>query len=64
MRFKRLAAAVMAAVEEVITNQRIIMRISQPLLRYGVRQRIRQKKMANGFRQCASSSIQNILNGI
>ena len=69
MKFKRLAAAVMAATmcgslfvgcgnakkDDTATGEE---------KRYGAVQKIRQMRTANGFRQCVTSLIQSILTGI
>lgn len=73
MKFKRLAAAVMAATmcgslfvgcgnAKRMTQQQA--RKSQLQSRYGAVQKIRQMRTANGFRQCVTSLIQSILTGI
>lgn len=74
MKFKRLAAAVMAATmcgslfvgcgnakkDDTAAGEEK----SQLQSRFGAVQKIRQMRTANGCRQCATSSIQSILTGI
>lgn len=74
MKFKRLAAAVMAATmcgslfvgcgnakkDDAAAGEEK----SQLQSRYGAVQKIRQMRTANGFRQCVTSLIQSILTGI
>lgn len=74
MKFKRLAAAVMAATmcgslfvgcgnakkDDTAAGEEK----SQLQSRYGAVQKIRQMRTANGFRQCVTSLIQSILTGI
>lgn len=74
MKFKRLAAAVMAATmcgslfvgcgnakkDDTAAGEEK----SQLQSRYGAVQKIRQMRTANGFRQCVISLIQSILTGI
>ena len=75
MKFKRLAAAVMArtmcgslfvgcgnAKKDDTAKQ--ARKKSQLQSRYGAVQKIRQMRTANGFRQCVTSLIQSILTGI
>ena len=73
MKFKRLAAAVMAATmcgslfvgcgnakkDDTAAGEEKI-----TATRYGAVQKIRQMRTANGCRQCVTSSIQSILTGI
>ena len=74
MKFKRLAAAVMAATmcgslfvgcgnakkDDTATGEEKI----TATIKYGAVQKIRQMRTANGFRQCVTSLIQSILTGI
>lgn len=74
MKFKRLAAAVMAATmcgslfvgcgNAKKDEQQQARKKSQLQSRYGAVQKIRQMRTANGFRQCVTSLIQSILTGI